>query len=107
MSELHLKEGPTLADLQAYVAQMVKDRGFDEESVPERFMLLLEEAGEFAKAARKSQGIKFAADSVAGELEHEAADVLILLLALCNDLHIDLEQAVRAKEEKNKKRVWK
>lgn len=107
MSKLSLKPNPTLADLQAYVAEMVRERGFDADNVPYRFMLLLEECGEFARAARKRAGGKFAADTHTAELSDEAADVLIILLGLCNMLGIDLEQAVRDKEEKNKQRVWK
>ena len=107
MSDLHLKDSPTLADLQQYVKDMVAERGFHEETIAQRFMLLMEESGEFAKAARKAEGIKFAADSQTKELAHEAADVLIMLLGLCNMLDINLEQAFREKEEKNKRRTWK
>lgn len=108
MSNLSLKENPTLEDLQAYVAEAVKERGFSDKTadVPKRFMLLLEECGEFARAARKTAGMKFAADTRTADLADEAADVLIVLLGLCNMLGIDLEQAVRAKEEKNKQRTW-
>jgi NTP pyrophosphatase (non-canonical NTP hydrolase) len=105
MNNLSLKDDPTLADLQTYVAEMVKARGFNDD-VPHRFMLLLEECGEFARAARKHVGGKFAADTQTAELDEEAADVLIILLGLCNLLDIDLEQAFRAKEEKNKQRTW-
>jgi len=107
MSDVKLKENPTLADLQEYVEAMVVERGFKGESIAQRFMLLFEESGEFAKAARKAGGIKFAADTERKEVAHEAADVLIVLLGLCNMLDIDLEQAFREKEEKNKQRVWK
>ena len=69
-------------------------------------MLLLEECGEFARAARASVGLKFADDTQRADLQEEAADVFVVLLGLCNLLEIDLEQAVRAKEEKNKKRTW-
>jgi NTP pyrophosphatase (non-canonical NTP hydrolase) len=70
-------------------------------------MKLQEELGEFARAARKYTGGKFAADTHTAEVDEEAADVFILLLGLCNLLGIDLEQAFRAKEAKNKKREWK
>ncbi len=103
---LTLKSEPTLADLQKYVDEMVKARGFTDD-VSHRFMLLLEECGELARAARKHLGGKFAADTHTSELSEEAADVLIVLLGICNLLDIDLEQAFRAKEEKNKQRVWK
>lgn len=107
MSKLSLKPNPTLKDLQEYVAAAVRERGFSEEEISQRFMLLLEEAGEFAKAARKQAGMGFAADTKTKELVHEAADVFIVLLGLCNMLGIDLEQAFRDKEELNKQRVWK
>jgi NTP pyrophosphatase (non-canonical NTP hydrolase) len=106
MSNLTLKENPTLADLQVYVAEMVRLRGFND-NIPHRFMLLLEECGEFARAARKHVGGKFAADTQTADLDEEAADVLIILLGLCNMLDVDLEKAFRAKEEKNNSRSWK
>lgn len=70
-------------------------------------MLLLEESGEFAKAVRKHAGLKAAPDTETKEVAEEAADVLIILLGLCNMLGIDLEQAFRDKEERNKKRTWR
>lgn len=106
MSDLHLKPNPTLKDLQIYIDDMIRERGFTD-NIPQRFMLLLEEAGEFAKAARRAAGLKFAQDTHTTELDDEAADVFIILLGLCNQLGIDLEQAFRAKEEHNKQRTWK
>lgn len=106
MSDLVLKPNPTLADFQAYVSQLVKERGFDQETVPEVFMLFLEECGELAKAARKMQKMKTDSGSEQFHLDHEAADVFIYLLDICNHFGIDLEKAFRDKEEINKKRVW-
>lgn len=106
MSNLNLKENPTFKDFQQYVADMVKERGFDKETVPELFMLFLEECGEFAKAARKTQNLKTDENSEKFKLENEAADVLIYLLDICNHFGIDLEKAFREKEEINKKRTW-
>src|SRR5205085_8582362 len=77
---LHLKENPTLLDFQNYVAAMVKERGFDKETISEIFMLFLEECGEMAKAARKTQKIKSDKNSEQFELNHEIADVFIYLL---------------------------
>lgn len=107
VSQLSLKKDPTLTDLQEYVAKAVKERGFDKDSVEQRFMLLLEEVGEFAKAARGRAGMPFADDTKTKELEHEAGDVLNVLLGICNLLAIDLEKAYRNKEELNKLRTWK
>lgn len=107
MSDLLIKPNPTLKDLQTYVAKAVKARGFDRDTVEQRFMLLLEETGEFAKAARNHAGMKFAEDTKTKELAHEAGDVLNVLLGICNILGIDLEQAYRDKEAINQKRTWK
>lgn len=106
ISSLNLKQNPTLSDFQDYVAQMVKERGFDKETVPEIFMLFLEECGEMAKAARKTQKMKTDKNSEQFYLEHEVADVFVYLLDICNHFNIDLEKAFREKEEINKKRFW-
>lgn len=106
-SKLSLKSDPTLKDLQDYVRQMVQERGFDKDTVEQRFMLLIEEVGEFAKAARSRAGIPFADDTKTKEMADEAGDVLNVLLGICNLLDINLEQAYRQKEELNKKREWK
>lgn len=102
-----LPSNPTLQDLQNYVSAIIKERGFEKDTIEQRFMLLLEEAGEFAKAARSQAGMKFADDTKRKELAHEAGDILIVLLGLCNLLGIDLEQAFRDKEELNKQRIWR
>lgn len=99
-------KNPTLGDLQKLIAELVVERGFDKETVPEVFMLLTEEVGEFAKAARKASGIKSDNNSRHHDLEEEAADVLWLLLDLCNRQGIDLEKAFRDKELKNRERKW-
>jgi NTP pyrophosphatase (non-canonical NTP hydrolase) len=96
-----------LADLQEYVRQMKAERGFNTDTLAENFMMLLEECGELAKASRKSTGLKMAHDAAAQDAAAEAADILIILLGICNLMDIDLEAAFRAKEEKNKQRIWK
>ena len=96
----------SLSDYQLLMKQLVVERGFDKETVPEKFMLLLEEAGEFAKAARKISGITTDKKSRVYELEEEAADVFWLLIDLCNQLDIDLATAFEAKEKKNQNRTW-
>jgi len=106
MRKLDLKKNPTLRDLQKYVARMVKERGFDKETAPEMFMLFLEECGEMAKAARKTQNVKMDKGSEQFHFDQEAADVFIYLLTICNRFGVDLEQAFREKEEINKKRTW-
>jgi NTP pyrophosphatase (non-canonical NTP hydrolase) len=106
MEELTLPDNPTLADLQQYVREMVKLRGF-QDNVAQRFVLLMEELGEFAKASRGHAGLKMADDTKRTELQEEAADVFIVFLGLCNLLDVDLEAAFRLKEQRNKQRTWK
>jgi len=105
-SKLVLKENPTLQDMQKYVADMLIERGFEQETVPEIFMLFLEECGEMAKAARKSQKIHTDKQSETFHLDHEIVDVFMYLLDISNHFNIDLEKAFREKEEINKKRTW-
>jgi NTP pyrophosphatase (non-canonical NTP hydrolase) len=95
-----------LADYQKLVEKLKVERGFDKETIPEVFMLFLEEAGEFAKAARKVSGITTDKKSRIHDLEEEAADVFWLLIDLCNRLDIDLAKAFEAKEKKNQQRSW-
>lgn len=85
---------------------MVHERGFEKETAPELFMLLMEECGELAKAARKTTSIKTDAQSESFHVDLEAADVFSYLLTICNYFDIDLEQAFREKESLNEKRVW-
>jgi NTP pyrophosphatase (non-canonical NTP hydrolase) len=109
MSKLFLKENPTLADIQQYVIDMEKERGFSDEGVVEQSLLLVEEVGELCKVIRKhhtTMGVDVNKQydfDAAGEI----ADVLIMLNAVANRLGIDIEKALRDKEEQNKKRTWK
>ncbi len=107
MSNLHLKQNPTLADYQQYIKEMIVERGFEGGQISEIFMLFLEECGELAKAGRKASKMKVDIGSDSFDVGKEASDVFIYLLDICNHYDIDLEKAFREKEEENKKRVWK
>lgn len=102
-----LPPNPTLPDYQRYLAQVIKDRGFEDETVSDLFLLFMEECGEFAKAARKTTGLKSGTHSKEYNPAHEAADVFIYLAEICNALGIDLETAFREKEEVNNERFNK
>ncbi len=47
----------TIKHLQEYVAAKMKERGFDDETLHERLLLLAEEVGEVIKACRKASGM--------------------------------------------------
>lgn len=95
---------PTLADYQSLVSKLIIERGYNEETVPEVLMLLIEEIGELAKAIRKINGQKTHQDSKIHNVEDELADCFWLLVDLSNRLDIDLEKAFRNKELKNQSR---
>jgi NTP pyrophosphatase (non-canonical NTP hydrolase) len=103
-----LKDNPTLADLQKHIREMCKEKGWDTNSITEIYLLFSEEAGELAKAIRKTTGFKGESDENAMKnLREEFADVLNYLMDLANYFDIDLEEVYREKHRINKERVWK
>lgn len=107
-STLTLKPEPTLADIQRYVEDLIGERGF-KNNLAEDCLLLAEEVGELCKVVRKSAHTNMAIDTAkAYELDAggEITDILIMLTAIANKLNVDMEQAFRAKEERNKQRTW-
>jgi NTP pyrophosphatase (non-canonical NTP hydrolase) len=103
---MKLPNKPTLSNYQQLIRELIVERGFDKETVPEVFTLLVEEVGELAKAIRKANGQKIDQKSKQHDVQEEAADVFWLLIDICNRLEIDLEKAFREKETKNQKRSW-
>ena len=106
-SKLFLKQNPTFADFQKYVQQLEEERGFTEQGVLQKCLMLGEEIGELFKAIRKKEKIKIDHNSKFGSIDEELADVIIYLCAIANRFDIDLEKAFRDKEEINKNRVWR
>jgi NTP pyrophosphatase (non-canonical NTP hydrolase) len=103
----YLPEHPTLIDLQIYMDEVCKERGWVKDTYSEKFLLFSEEVGELAKAMRKTAGLyKEQAKPKNFELEEEFADVLSYLLDLANYFQIDLEKAFREKEQVNEGRTW-
>ncbi len=103
-----LQPNPSLQDFQNYVLQMKQERGFNTTDKFYECCLLAEECGELISAVRKnSKSGSIGSGSVPGNVEEELADVFIYLCSLANMHQIDLEQAFRKKEEKNKQRTWK
>lgn len=104
---LHLKENPTLADISQYIADMEVERGFTDQNVLQKCLMFGEEVGELFKAIRKAEKMRVDNNSTIGSVEEEIADVLIFLCSIASCYGIDIEQALREKEERNKSRVWK
>ena len=104
---LPLKQSSALDDLQRYVADMEKERGFAQRGVVQQCLLLGEEVGELFKAVRKHEKMLVGTTSVTGTVDEELADVLIYLCAIANRLGINLDEALRKKEAFNETRSWK
>lgn len=103
---LNLKENPTLFDIQEYVKEFEKERGFTEHSILQECLFLGEEVGELFKAIRKTEGMKTDVNAFISKPDEELADIILYLCAIANRYNINLESALRNKEEINKKRTW-
>lgn len=97
----------SLRALQEYVSKIEKERGFSDESVIQKCLLLGEEVGELFKAVRKGSGIKVDPKSQVNSIEDELADIFVYTLAIANRYNIDLYAALTQKEERNSQRVWR
>lgn len=103
---VEIPERLSLSELQRYVEWLEEDRGFSDQTILEKCLLLGEEVGELFKAVRKSSGLAVDADSEEREVADELADVLIFLGSIANRAGVDLDEALRAKEAVNRTRVW-
>lgn len=61
----------------------------------------------FRQYEKNSKSGSIGSGSVVGNVAEELADVFIYVCSLANMHGVDLEQAFRNKEEKNKQRTWK
>lgn len=96
----HLTKSSSLKELQKYVWEMNIERGFNTEDASKKFVMLMEEVGELAKAIRKISGLKFTDATKQTELEEELADVQIVLLGLASLTSIDMYDAVIKKKKR-------
>ena len=95
---MNLPEG-TIKNLQEYIAAKVKERGFDDESLHERLLLLAEEVGELIHACRKTSGMHTDQNRPTDEHpEEEIIDVLNLIFAVAVKMGVDVESEFLKKE---------
>lgn len=106
----NLKETNTLREVQNYIANMNEVRGFNDETIQERMLLLTEEIGELAKAIRKTSKNMYTdinKEYNYDTIESEVADCFYVLLSVASYLNIDVFQSLKDKEKENINRVWK
>ena len=105
-----LNEKNTLQEVQQYIKDVIKIRGFANQEIEKIMLLLLEEVGELAKSIRKNatdMGIDNNKANHYDTIEREVADVFIVLCSVCNKLDIDLYKALKEKEQEKINRIWK
>ncbi len=102
----NLNINPTLTDIQRYVSDLEHERGFEDQDVVQKCLLLGEEVGELFKAIRKNHQMSIDPESEVFQVADELADILIMMCSVANRMEVNLEQALRRKEELNKQRKW-
>lgn len=103
-----LNSTSSVKDLQEYIKNMIKTRGFDNQTAEDVMLMLTEELGEVAKEVRKTSGFKIDVNkSRISNLNNEIADLFIVLMSLCAVTNVDLFEAFKEKEKINFKREWK
>ena len=101
-----LKKDTSLVELQNYINNVLEIRGFNNQSIELKLMLLMEEVGELAKSIRKdstSLPIDRCKINNYSPIEEEIADVLIVLFSIANKLQIDLYDAFLKRKGKYKR----
>src|SRR3990167_1070374 len=102
-----LKNG-TIKHLQYFVAGKIKERGFKDETLQERLLLLTEELGELVNACRKITGMNVdQRREITNKVGEEVVDVLNMVFAVGIELGLDIEKEFFEKDEKIDKRVYK
>src|SRR5262249_2094410 len=96
----------SLSDLQGYVAEMERERGFTTRSLQDQTWRLMEEAGELLRAVRQNAGRRSRTGELVGSVDEELVDVLLFACSVANRLGIDLAEAIRVKEALNETRDW-
>ena len=100
-------EKNTIKNLQEYVHSKIKERGFDDESLHERLLLLTEELGELVNACRRISGMYVDKNrEIKNEIGEEVVDVINMVFAVGIKLGLDIEREFIKKESKINKRNY-
>ncbi|MCL2522038.1 MAG: hypothetical protein FWE36_04170 [Erysipelotrichales bacterium] len=104
-----LNKEKSLNEIQSYIKEVIKIRGFENQETEKAMLLLVEEVGELAKEVRKkAKGMSLEnGPKDSDSIEEEIADVFIVLVSICNTLNINLFNALIKKEQINMNRTWK
>lgn len=86
-----------------YLQSYIRAKDYQPDLVKDYFLKLSEEVGELAMAIRKNN-INVAEKNIKGTIDEELWDVIYYAIAIANCYDIDLEKAIKEKEEINKTR---
>ncbi len=87
-----------------YLQNYIKLKDYKPEAVRDYFLKLSEEVGELAEAIRKGNILSDKSNSIKGTIDEELWDVIYYAIAIANCYNIDLENAIKIKEEINNKK---
>lgn len=97
-----------IKQLQEHIARKIQERGFEDENVHERLLLLAEEVGELINAVRHISGMNVDQNRKAtNEVGEEIADVINMVFAVAIKLGIDVEDEFIKKDKKTDKRTYR
>lgn len=98
----------TIKQLQKYIAQKCKEWNFEDETLHEKLLLLVEEVGELIHACRKVSGMNLDTKrKLTAQIEEEMADVIMIAFDLATKLSIDAEKEIIRKIKVVDKRRYK
>ena len=105
--KIELPKG-TIRNLQTYIDAKITSRGFDDESLHERLLLLVEEIGELTKACRKISGMNVDVQrNKKVDVGEEVTDCINMLFAVGIELGLDIEKEFIKKEKIVDKRFYR
>jgi NTP pyrophosphatase (non-canonical NTP hydrolase) len=103
---MELERG-TVSHLQEYVAEKIRARGFEDETLQERLLLLTEELGELINACRKISGMNVDKNrKIERDTGEEIADVINMVFSVGIKLGLDLEKEFLLKNAKVDARTY-
>lgn len=102
----YIKKG-TIRNLQKHIAYKIEKRGFKDETIHERLLLLVEEVGELVNACRKITGMNCDVNrKIEVNVGEEVIDVINMVFAVGIELGLDIEKEFFKKEEIIEKRFY-
>lgn len=103
---MEYKKG-TIKHLQEWESLKIKERGFEDETLHERLLLLTEELGELVNACRKISGMNVDKNrEITNKVGEELADMINLVFAVGVELGVDMEKEFIEKNEKIDTRMY-